>query len=423
MKGTFKIIFLLIAISLLGIIYVQVKWIESTLKLKRDQYSIDVSTAMQNVKDNIISRKNEKAIGYNPFSPALSMDGSVSVKTVINNFELKDLIRTELKKKQIRQSFEYCIINESRSPILFSTGFKSENFEDNNIKFTNLTPDLNINQEILYLYIIQPENYIQNQLFFMLMGALLFTAVIIAAFVITLRTLITQKKLSEIKSNFINNMTHEFKTPIATISLASDALTNAKVISNEDQIRYYSGIIKEENKRMNKQVEKILQAAQLEKEELKLNLQKVNVHEMIQKVANNTKLQLEEINAQLSLNFHGDNPFIMADEVHFSNILFNLIDNAIKYSKGNLLIEINTKSIVKNLEIKIKDNGIGMNKETQQHLFEKFYRANTGNMHNVKGFGLGLSYVKSIVEAHQGKISVQSELGKYSIFTLVFEHA
>jgi two-component system phosphate regulon sensor histidine kinase PhoR len=230
----------------------------------------------------------------------------------------------------------------------------------------------------------------------------------------------SQKKLSEIKSDFINNMTHEFKTPIATISLASDALKNEKVITNRAQIEYYTGIIKEENKRMNQQVEKILQASQLERDELKMAIKKLNVHEIIQRVADNTTLQLQEANVQFSAELNATNCMIEADEVHFTNIIFNLLDNAIKYSKENPSIQISTSNEGKMISIKIADNGIGMDRDTQNNVYEKFFRAHTGNLHNVKGFGLGLTYVKKIVEAHKGKIALTSELGKGTTFMISF---
>jgi two-component system phosphate regulon sensor histidine kinase PhoR len=213
-------------------------------------------------------------------------------------------------------------------------------------------------------------------------------------------------------------MTHELKTPLATISLAIDALTNEKVIHDSDKIKIYSSMIKEENKRMNQQVEKILQAARLEKEELKLNLQSLDAHQVINKVASNLALQVQEKNGSLQLRLNAPNHTIEADEVHFSNIIFNLLDNAMKYSSGPPRIEVETSVSSGILQIKVKDNGIGMDKETQARIFERFYRAHTGNLHNVKGFGLGLSYVKAIVDAHEGKIKVESTPGKGSAFTI-----
>jgi two-component system phosphate regulon sensor histidine kinase PhoR len=216
-------------------------------------------------------------------------------------------------------------------------------------------------------------------------------------------------------------MTHEFKTPIATIQLASEALTNPRVIGNSEQIEYYSGMIREENRRMNLQVEKILQAAQLEKEEIRMQWKTIHVHDILKKVAENTRLQMNENHVEFSLQLDAANDVMEADEVHFTSIIINLLDNAVKYSKENPSVRLQTRNQGKKLQISIADNGIGMDAETQKHIYEKFYRAHTGNLHNVKGFGLGLTYVKNIVDAHRGNIDVQSELGKGTTFTLSFQ--
>jgi two-component system phosphate regulon sensor histidine kinase PhoR len=254
----------------------------------------------------------------------------------------------------------------------------------------------------------------------MIVGAVFFTLVIIATFYVTVNALVRQKKLSEIKNDFINNMTHEFKTPLATISLAVDALRNEKVVQDRSKSEYFTGIIKEENKRMNKQVETILQASLLDRQEQQLNRKPLHAHVIIQEAMENFHLQLEGKGGHSELQLNAKNDLVFADEVHFMNIITNLIDNAVKYSKENLFIRITTHSTPKNLVIRIEDNGIGMSKETQRRIFEKFYRAHTGNLHNVKGFGLGLSYVKTIVEAHDGKIKVDSTVGKGTCFTLEF---
>jgi two-component system phosphate regulon sensor histidine kinase PhoR len=228
-----------------------------------------------------------------------------------------------------------------------------------------------------------------------------------------------QKKLSEIKTDFINNMTHELKTPLATISLAVDALKNERVQQDKIKMDYFSGIIKEENKRMNKHVETILQAALLERQELKLDLRVCNAHDIIQKALSNYQLQLEEKKGEVVLKLNAAYSSIEVDENHFTNMISNLIDNAIKYSKeGSIHISIQTSVINDRLQIRIEDKGIGMSKESVRRVFEKFYRAHTGNVHNVKGFGLGMSYVKSVIDAHKGNIRAESVLGKGSVFTL-----
>jgi two-component system phosphate regulon sensor histidine kinase PhoR len=257
-----------------------------------------------------------------------------------------------------------------------------------------------------------------NDMRWMIVGAVFFTLMIITAFYITVNALLRQKKLSEIKNDFINNMTHEFKTPLATISLAVDALRNDKVAQDREKMNYFSSIIKEENKRMNKHVETILQAAVMDRQEITLNRVPLHVHNLVHEIMDNYKLQLEEKGARAELSLDARYDYVEADPVHFRNLISNLVDNAVKYSKENLLIKIATYNTVKTIGIRIEDNGIGMSKETVRRIFEKFFRAHTGNIHNVKGFGLGLSYVKTVVDAHDGKIKVDSVLGKGSAFTL-----
>lgn len=279
----------------------------------------------------------------------------------------------------------------------------------------NLSPD-----EILVVIIPNIKSIVLQSLRWRIITSILFTIIILAAFYLTVRTMLRQKKLAKIKNDFINNMTHEFKTPIATISLAVDAMRNEKVLQDRDKMSYFSTIIKEENHRMNRQVETILKASQLEKQEAELNLRPVHVHEVIKDVLDNFALQLEDKKGKAELLLNAQNDLVNADEVHLSNLVNNLVDNAVKYAKDNIppLIKLSTTSTAKNFVMRIEDNGIGMNRETLKRIFERFYRAHTGNIHNVKGFGLGLSYVETMVEAHGGNIKAESTLGKGSVFTV-----
>ena len=290
-------------------------------------------------------------------------------------------------------------------PIMSPTGSISENLAPN---------------EVLMVIVPNSKDIVLQSLRWMIASALLFTLIIFAAFYLTLNTIFRQKKLSEIKNDFINNMTHEFKTPLATISLAVDAMKNDKVLNDRQKMSYFSGIIKEENQRMNRQVETILKAALLDKQEVDLMLKPTHVHKVLEDIADNFKLQLEEKNGKIDLQLNSTKDLIEADEVHFPNLINNLLDNAVKYSKDNVPpdIKIATMANGVNMTIKLQDNGIGMSKETVKKIFEKFYRAHTGNIHNVKGFGLGLSYVKTVIDAHGGKIKVDSTLGKGSVFVI-----
>ncbi|GAC1591595.1 MAG: hypothetical protein NVS3B19_12760 [Ginsengibacter sp.] len=279
----------------------------------------------------------------------------------------------------------------------------------------------NINdEELLELIVPNVNSIVWSQMYWMIIACVVFTTIIISAFYLTIKALLKQKKLSEIKSDFINNMTHEFKTPLATISLAVDALKNEKVVNDPSKMAYFSGIIKEENKRMNKQVETILQAALLDKKEIQLNLKPLHAHDLIMAAVNNIKLPVEEKLGNLELHLDATQDRVMADDVHFTNLINNLLDNAVKYSADNLILKLFTSNTDSIFLIKIEDNGIGMNKETLHRIFEKFYRAHTGNVHNVKGFGLGLNYVKKMVKAHKGKIKAESTVGKGTSFFIQF---
>ena len=229
-----------------------------------------------------------------------------------------------------------------------------------------------------------------------------------------------QKKISDIKSDFINNMTHEFKTPIATISLATDTMSSPKILDNEKEIKHYLQIIRQENKRMNKQVERVLQMALIENKNFQLDLRLTDAHQAIDNVIRAADLSIRKKEGRIVSILRARCSTIPLDEIHFANVMTNIIDNAIKYNENppDILIETYNKNDL--LYIRISDNGIGMNREVQKHIFDKFYRKPEGNIHNVKGFGLGLSYVKAIVEAQGGTISVKSEPRNGSTFILAF---
>ncbi|MBK6499439.1 MAG: HAMP domain-containing histidine kinase [Saprospiraceae bacterium] len=220
------------------------------------------------------------------------------------------------------------------------------------------------------------------------------------------------------KTDFINNMTHEFKTPIATISLASDSILSPSILENKDKVTRFINIIKQENKRMLSQVEKVLQMAQIEKENVELKFNAVNLHETIEDAVINAELKIQAKGGTIQTVLLSQNPIIEADQIHISSIINNLLDNAEKYTPERPEIVITTRDVKGGIEFDVSDNGIGMTKDALKLIFEKFYRVHTGNVHDVKGFGLGLSYVKAMVDAHHGKIFVKSEPGKGSIFTI-----
>jgi two-component system, OmpR family, phosphate regulon sensor histidine kinase PhoR len=447
LKKIFPLIVVLITLSLIGIIYIQINWILTVIQSKKDQLHQLIVTTVAKVGEGLVDERSSvsssRMLRFRPGSvwrPDPLISELLRVPPITQSYseqEINTRLRKAFDKNGLKSvGFDFTLISNAGSSDqnshtqdeLQSPNFIREyNDTVRNFPFVYLlqapeNADANVVRpdEVLIVVVHNFNGLVEGQTRFMIIGGTFFTLMIIAAFYVTVNALLRQKKLSEIKNDFINNMTHEFKTPLATISLAVDALRNEKVVQDREKSAYFAGIIKEENRRMNKQVETILQASLLDRQDQQLNLRSLHAHQIIQEAMENFQLQLEGKGGSSELQLNAKSDLIEADEVHFMNLITNLIDNAVKYSKDNLLIKITTHSTTKSLVIRIEDNGIGMSKETQRRIFEKFYRAHTGNLHNVKGFGLGLSYVKTIVEAQRGKIKVDSTIGKGTTFTLEF---
>ncbi len=335
----------------------------------------------------------------------------------INKEQIQKVLDEELKNKNVPIDFQFAVINDT---IVDSSTANIEPEELQKAEYqVELYPN-NIFQKNVKLAVVFPhrENFIYRSLNWLLIASFLFSLFILGTFALSIYYILRQKKISEMKSDFINNMTHEFKTPIATISVATDSIANEKVIQNPEKIRYFTGMIKKENNRMNRQVEDILTIARLDKKDFEFTWEAVNVHELIQDAVQGLQLQIEKRGGFINLKLEAFNAVITTDKNHCTNVIFNLLDNAIKYSADAPEITITTRSKPKGVLISVADKGIGMTKSVQGKIFERFYRQSTGNVHNVKGFGLGLSYIKAVTEANQGSISVQSEPGKGSNFDI-----
>ena len=264
----------------------------------------------------------------------------------------------------------------------------------------------------------QKKKFLFSDILAITLLSIIFTLVIIIAYTNALHQLIKQRQISEIKTDFINNMTHEFKTPIATINLALDAIKNPKVIDDKEKIFRYLQMIRDENKRMHAQVENVLRISKLEKKELDISKESQNVQDIIEDAVDHVHLIIEDRQGTITTHFEANRTTVLLNDVHFTNVIVNILDNAIKYSPDAPVIDIYTENIKDFILIKVKDRGAGMTKAAQKRIFEKFYREHTGDLHNVKGHGLGLAYVKRIVEDHNGQIFVESEKGKGSTFII-----
>ncbi|NCI48037.1 sensor histidine kinase [Sediminibacterium soli] len=434
MKRTFPAIIILISLSILGLILLQKSWFDNLLEVTENQFASKVETAVKDVANELANNTYSRQLRLPrrngmTFSPDYHLH-ILNAPTVSEKFSLQEVaskIKMALENRNVKDmSFEFGVANSKEELEMSTSRFNQQLLDTVNFKqvWFPIVPESGSELEGIAdsekLLVIVPDyrKPVLASLKWVLIGAVAFMLIIIAAFYITVKSLVDQRKLSEIKSDFINNMTHEFKTPLATISLAVDALRNEKVQQDKEKTRYFSGIIKEENVRMNKHVETILQAGLMERQQLQLNFQPLHVHVLITDILDNYQLQLKEKEGEIRVQLNAKSDLIKADEVHFTNMISNLIDNAIKYSKEKPRITISTHCSKKFFVMRVEDNGIGMNKETVKRIFEKFFRAHTGNLHDVKGFGLGMSYVKTVVDTHKGKIKVESTLGKGSAFTI-----
>lgn len=341
----------------------------------------------------------------------------------VNPKMLDSLLRQQLADRGIEARYVFGIFDPFMTPLHVDSNQQNWNDIMASEHRINLTPG-NVFTPPIFLSVFFPKqsNYLLRTMWMLLAlsGALIL--IIIFSFWFTVSTIYKQKKLSEIKNDFINNMTHELKTPISTISLACQALTDPDIKGRAGIVDNYIRVIGDENKRLAMVVENVLRTAVMDKGELKLNIQSLDIHEIITHVAHTMQLQVQQRGGEVVLLLNAIDVMLEADQVHLTNVVFNLIDNALKYTENTPLITVGTRNAENGVVLFFEDNGIGISKENQKRIFEKLYRVPTGNVHNVKGFGLGLSYVQAIVEKHNGWITVKSELGKGSRFEILLPH-
>jgi len=345
------------------------------------------------------------------------------IETRIDAQKLRRTLKTELKNSGITLDFNMAVKSFQQGEERDIIGGKSYNpgaqKEYPMLLFPH-DPDETNKPNYLYLFFPKRDGYLLKQTGILVIPTVVLTAMLIGIFIFTILIILRQKKLSIIKNDFINNMTHELKTPISTISLASQMLRDNTVTNTPKTIEHISGIIYQESKRLTTQVEKVLQMAVFNEGSLKLKIKEVNLNTLINSVVLNFELRVKAKDGELTTDLKVDPAIIKGDEVHITNVLFNLLDNAVKYSKEAPKIIISTRLEDGFLILAVKDHGIGIQKEYVGQIFERFYRVPTGNVHDVKGFGLGLSYVKKIIDAHRGKIKVDSDLNKGTKFMIYF---
>lgn len=385
--------------------------------------SQSTANSIQTLRDELFQTKKE--IVNDLFDELISINVYKDYKPKVDSLMLDTILRQELLAEGITTDFVYFVTSSLKNSKANKNYKEAQKDCDSSGCFMkiNLSPN-NVFVTPQYLSVNFPDqkSYLLKTMWMMLGVSLMIILILVLAFYYTIATISKQKKLSVIKNDFISNMTHEFKTPISTISLAAEMLNDDTVTKTPEKQQRFVKMIRDENKRLSILVESILQTSILDKGEFKLKRSDLDVHEIINQAIQNTQLLIDQRQGSITKQLEATSCLINADKVHLTNIIFNLIDNAIKYTKDNPSILISTKDTLEGIEISVKDNGIGISKENQRKIFDKFYRVPTGNVHNVKGFGLGLSYVLAVVQKHNGTINVESELGKGSTFKIVMPY-
>ena len=380
----------------------------------------EFSDTLKKISDSKKSISEKRKDLFRIINKKLALNININLDKVLGEKEVISLIESSLDKHGIKNDFHYSITDENG--LLFLSNFENidnsilERSTSYSVEFLN--DDLFTEKRVFTLYILKLRWSIAKSFTPVLLLSMVLILIILGTFIYSIRVIQNQKKNTRIKTDFINNMTHELKTPIATIGLACEALTDKNIkLDNSSQNRFLK-TIKSENERLGKLVENVLESSVSVKASPELKLEVFNIEEVIKKAIKSIQLSYNTRNGKIKTDFLAQNKIIEADKLHITNVIHNLLDNSLKYSSKSPLVTISTRDVIGGLIIRIKDNGIGIAKDNHKRIFEKLFRVPTGDLHNVKGFGLGLSYVKSIIDLHKGKIMVESKLGSGSTFTV-----
>ncbi len=421
-SSTIRLVVILAVLCIVGITITQVYWVRRAFDLKEAEFERTVNTALYNVAQQIFDINKTASPANNPVKQLSTNYFVVMVNSEIDASLLEVLLTNEFERRSIKADFEYGVYDCSSERMIYGDYVALQTAKEKNV--SHKLPKWANSGYYFGVQFPNREGHITNQ-----MGIWSFSSVVLLLVIVffsyTLFVILKQKRLSEIQKDFINNMTHEFKTPLATIAVSAEVLKDPAIISQPERLMNYAVIIEKENIRLKQQVDRVLQMARMDKE-IGLKKEKVNLHQLIQDSVRHSAMALQERKGVITLELGATMDEVEADKLHLTNVFNNLLDNAIKYCQVVPDINIRTMHVHGGIVVEVEDNGIGIGHDSQKHVFQKFYRVSTGNVHDVKGFGLGLSYVKTIVEAHKGRVSVKSQLGKGSLFRITlagrYEH-
>ncbi|MHC1708393.1 MAG: sensor histidine kinase [Bacteroidales bacterium] len=418
-KKLVTLIVIITAASLAGIVVTQLFWVINAVELKEEQFNHRVELGLKSIVNNLAMadiQKDNSVLGC-------GMICGMTDSSLISNFSprlLDSLVRDEFSQHRLNQDYVYGIYSKHRGQLIFASSSSWHKELVNSRQFISLSCLYRPECYVLGIYFPEQHTLVIKSMTSWLIFSILFLILMISGFSYSVLSFMRQKKLTEMKTDFLNNMTHEFKTPISTISLAGEMLLNPAVSESPEKISRYGGIILNEIGRLKNQVEQVLQIAVLDKGEYKLKKRKMDVHAVLEGILKNFSIVVKKREGFIVTRFNAENSVIIADKDHFTNVIYNLLDNAEKYSPEAPLITIKTENVDDGILISVEDKGIGISTEAQKHIFKNLYRVPTGNIHNVKGFGLGLYYARTMIEAHQGTINLHSEIRKGSRFDLYF---
>jgi len=423
-RRTLILTIIIMTIALSGLMVIQIYWIRNASTVREAGFRRSINEAIYRVVVRIERLEKKMSLKELPYESMLSFNRHMPYEKFMTVTLLDSMITQELNIRGIDTQFEFGIYKPER--YLFQME-KSPNYRQELIQkgyaFPLFQADIFTSPEYLIIFFPNERYFLLTRLWGMLLVSMVLIIVIVYAYLYTLTTLFHQKRLSELKNDFINNMTHEFRTPISTISLACEALGDKDMLSSEDAVGRYVAMIREENMRLSFMAEKILQTAVLDKGQLRMKKERIDLHGIIADVVKNIRIQVEIKDGEIQTALKAPQHEIEGDRIHLTNLVYNLLDNANKYSPKKPLIQIETGNTDSGILMVIQDNGIGIRKQDQKKIFHRLYRVPTGNIHEVRGFGLGLSYVKAIVEEHHGKISLESDTGKGTCFRIVLPFA
>lgn len=406
------------ALAIIGVISIQSYWVLKTWDIKSKEFNQSVRIALRKTTEKLAETDQFELPPKELVTQISSNYYVVNTEASIDAGNLEHFLRQELEAISLNEDFEYGIYDCSSQEMVYGNYCTFDNLNPEPAKKTERLPE--VDKFTYYFGVTFPNR--KSHLMGEMQLSILYSAlsmVTVLFFIYALRVILRQRRLSQMQKDFINNMTHEFKTPISTIKISSNVFLKNEEIQKNDRLLRYANIINEQNNRLNNQVEKVLQIARLEGDTFELKKEEINVNTLLQNIVKSEEIKITQLGGNISTNLNSKNSLIEADKLHLTNIIHNLLDNAIKYCKSVPEISIETKDIENKIAIRIADKGLGIKKEFMQQIFQKFYRVPTGDVHNIKGFGLGLFYVKNICQAHGWKIQAKSEEGKGTEFIIL----